>query len=316
MTQSDIQTDAYDQNPVLFFPAGFARPFDRRVRHYGLLEGTIARAGSLEVRFATTRKDIRKAQKLRFKVFYQEGQAKADQRAILTRRDICPFDRVSDHLLVIDHAAKNRFGVIKPKVVGCYRLLRQEVAQANAGFYSAQEFDIMPLLHRHAGKRFMELGRSCVAKNYRSKKTLDLLWRGIWAYVQHYRVDVMIGCASFPGTNPSVFANAFGFLQNHAAAQPQWNVTAQTEHGIPLSMLGKNCLDADLHPDNRKAMNTLPPLIKGYLRVGAGFGSEAVIDHQFGTTDVFVVMPIADIESRYIQHFGGKSSNRANLMAA
>ena len=87
----------------------------------------------------------------------------ADRTAALIRRDICPFDKFCDHLLVIDHAAVNRFGKPKAKIVGAYRLLRQDVAARHGGFYSAGEFDIAPLLARHPGKRFLELGRSCVA---------------------------------------------------------------------------------------------------------------------------------------------------------
>ena len=150
---------------------------------------------------ATTKKEIRKAQRLRYKVFYEEGGAKADRTASLIRRDICPYDAACDHLLVIDHAAVNRFGKPKPKVVGTYRLLRQDGAEAHHGFYSAQEYEIAPLLARHGGKRFLELGRSCVLAPYRSKRTLELLWRGIWAYTKHHKIDALFGCASLEGTN-------------------------------------------------------------------------------------------------------------------
>jgi len=84
--------------------------------------------------------------------------------------------------------------------VGTYRLLRQEVAERHGGFYSAGEFEIADLLKRHPGKRFLELGRSCVLPAYRSKRAIELLWRGIWTYVREHRIDVMIGCASFVGT--------------------------------------------------------------------------------------------------------------------
>ena len=257
------------------------------------------RSGSLEVRLATTRKEIKKAQRLRYKVFFEEGQAKPDPAAALTRRDICPFDRLCDHLLVIDHAARTpRPGRLKPRVVGTYRLLRQDVAARNGGFYSAREFDIAPLLARHPGLHFLELGRSCVLASHRSKKTLELLWRGLWAYVQHHRVDVMIGCASFPGANPLAHALPLRFLAGEAAAPPQWNVRAQPHRRVPMTGHGEARTDA------RKVLAALPPLIKGYLRVGARFGDGAVIDRQFGTTDVFVVMPVADIAARYAAHFG------------
>ncbi len=256
-------------------------------------------SGSLELRLATKKSEIRKAQKLRFKVFFDEGGAVAEGAAALVRRDICRFDKVCDHLLVVDHAARNRFGKIKPRVVGAYRLLRQEVAQANFGFYSAQEFDIGPLLARRPNSRFLELGRSCVLAEYRGKRTIEMLWRGIWAYVKHYRIDAMIGCASLEGADPEKLAAQLSFLFHHALAEPQWRVAPLAQKFTAMDRISAGDLDA------RRALAALPPLVKGYMRVGAKFGDGAVIDRQFGVTDVFVVMPIAEIEGRYIEYFGG-----------
>jgi L-ornithine Nalpha-acyltransferase len=255
-------------------------------------------SGSLELRLATKKSDIRKAQRLRSRVFFEEGGAAPDGAGALVRRDICRFDKVCDHLLVIDHAARNRFGKIKPKVVGAYRLLRHEVAQENFGFYSAQEFDIGPLLARHPNSRFLELGRSCVLADYRGKKTIEMLWRGIWAYVKHYRIDAMIGCASLEGTDPDKLASQLSFLFHHAKAAPEWVVNPLPQRFVTMNRLEKEQVDA------KRALASLPPLIKGYMRVGAKFGEGAVVDRQFGVTDVFVVMPINEIEGRYIEYFG------------
>jgi putative hemolysin len=131
------------------------KPMPRAVRNHGDLDPTLGRMGSLEARLAITKKDIRRAQKLRYRVFFEEGGAIADARSALSRRDICPFDRICDHMLVIDHDARGKFGRKKPKVVGTYRLLRQDMAEKNGGFYSAQEFDIAPLLAQHAGLRVL-----------------------------------------------------------------------------------------------------------------------------------------------------------------
>ncbi len=272
---------------------GWASP----ISHSGL-GPSLGRSGTLELRLATKKSEIRKAQKLRFKVFFEEGGAVAEGAAALVRRDICPFDRVCDHLLVIDHAVRNRFGKTKPRVVGSYRLLRQEVAQANFGFYSAREFDIGPMLARHPNSRFLELGRSCVLADYRGKKTIEMLWRGIWAYVKHYQIDAMIGCASLEGTDPSKFAPQLGFLFHHAKADPQWLVRPLPHKFTAMDKLSMDQVDA------KRALASLPPLVKGYMRVGAKFGEGAVIDRQFGVTDVFVVMPINEIEGRYIEYFG------------
>jgi putative hemolysin len=269
-----------------------------RFSHDGL-GPSLGWSGSLELRLATKKSEVRKAQKLRFKVFFEEGGAVADGAAALVRRDICRFDKVCDHLLVVDHAARNRFGKIRPRVVGAYRLLRQDVAQANFGFYSAQEFDIGPLLARHPNSRFLELGRSCVLAEYRGKRTIEMLWRGIWAYVKHHRIDAMIGCASLEGTDPEQLASQLSFLFHHAQAEPQWRVAPLPRKFTSMDRISAGDMDA------RRALAALPPLIKGYMRVGAKFGDGAVIDRQFGVTDVFVVMPIHEIEGRYIEYFGG-----------
>jgi putative hemolysin len=193
--------------------------------------------------------------------------------------------------------ARNRFGKIKPRVVGAYRLLRQEVAQGHFGFYSAQEFDIGPLLARHPQSRFLELGRSCVLAEYRGKKTIEMLWRGIWAYVKHHRIDAMIGCASIEGTDVSVLANQLSFLSHFAQATPQWQTAPLAHRYTEMKQLPKREVDV------KRALASLPPLIKGYMRVGAKFGDGAVVDRQFGVTDVFVIMPINEIEARYVEYF-------------
>jgi len=264
-----------------------------RVRDLHGLPPSLGAIGALELRLATTKKEIRKAQRLRYRVFFEEGGAAPDPTARLIRRDVCPFDRVCDHLIVIDHAAPGR----GPKVVGAYRLLRQDVAQANFGFYTAGEFDIAPLLARHGGKRFLELGRSCVAPGYRSKPTLELLWRGIWAYVRRHRVDAMFGCASLGGVEPAAHAAALSLLRTTAQAGPEWTAEAAFGRGFDMPATPAGDFDA------RAAARALPPLVKGYWRLGARFGAQAVVDPKFGTTDVFVIMPVAEIEPRYVSRF-------------
>jgi L-ornithine Nalpha-acyltransferase len=268
------------------------------------LPRVLGRYGNFEIRLAT-RKEVRKAQRLRYKVFYEEGGAIAHGPAALVRRDLCRFDKFCDHLLIVDLAARNRFGRVKPKIVGTYRLLRGEVAARNGGFYSAGEFDIAPLLERHAGKNFLELGRSCVHAKYRSKRVIELLWRGLWTYAQHYRIDVMFGCASLPGINPLALALPLSFLHHHAAAEADWQVRPSAGRAVPMNALDKSAID------QRKGLAALPPLIKAYLRVGAKFGDGAVIDPQFGTIDVFTVMPVAEIERRYIAYYGSDGGENA-----
>jgi len=270
----------------------------------GDLPRVLGRWGDFEIRIARG-KEIRKAQRLRYKVFYEEGGATAHGHSALVRRDICPFDKFCDHLLIVDLTARNAFGRVKPKIVGTYRLLRGEVAAEHGGFYSEGEFDIAPLLARHAGKRFLELGRSCVHAKYRSKRVIELLWRGLWTYAQHYHVDVLFGCASLPGTNPLALALPLSFLHHHASAEADWQVRPRQGRAVAMDALDEGTFD------KRKGLAALPPLIKAYLRVGAKFGEGAVIDPQFGTIDVFTVMPVAEIEQRYIAYYGGETSESA-----
>lgn len=269
----------------------------RRVRDPMGLPVCLGRIGPLEVRLATTKREIRKAQRVRYKVFFEQGSAIPDRTAALIRRDICRFDKVCDHLLVVDTEARSkRLGIRKEKVVGTYRLLRQDVAERNFGFYSAAEFDIAPLLARHLGKRFLELGRSCVLAEYRTKRTLELLWRGIWGYVHHHRIDVMIGCASLEGTDPRRLELPLGFLHHHASAEDSWRAAALPARYVAMDGMAAEAID------KRKALSALPPLLKGYVRLGATFGDGAVIDPQFGTVDVLVILPVDRVDARYFAH--------------
>jgi putative hemolysin len=257
------------------------------------------RFGSLEVRLARKKSEIRRAQRLRYKVFYEEMSAIPNALAILSRRDEDAYDAIFDHLLVIDHGDTNggrRWR--RSKVVGTYRMLPQEVADCYDGFYTQGEYDIVPLLQAKPDYNFMELGRSCVLKPYRNKRTLELLWQGVWSYVRERGGDVMIGCASFPGTDPSAHALALSYLHHTSLAPEEWRVRAHDHRRIDMNMMPPEAVNV------RAAMKALPPLIKGYLRVGAYVGDGAVIDHQFGTTDVFIIMPVEAMKSRYFVHFG------------
>jgi len=291
--------------PLSLIPGGKMRRFGAEPGEAPPLSGTLGRLGSLEVRLARGPREIWRAQRLRYRVFYQEMSAKPDVVSRMFRRDADRFDKACDHLLVIDHAARGRFGGIKPKVVGTYRLMRQSAAERLGGVYTQGEFDLAPMLARHPGQRFLELGRSCVLKPYRTKRTVELLWSGIWAYLQHHRIDAMFGCASFDGTDPDALALPLSFLHHNARSQGEWSATAHAEHYVGMDRLPAEMIDAKL------ALKQMPPLIKGYLRLGARFGTGAVVDRQFGTTDVLVVLPVAAIDRRYAEYYGGETPRHA-----
>lgn len=265
---------------------------------------TLGKLGSLEVRLAQKKNDIKRAQKLRYRVFYKDGTAIADAATKLARRDKDAFDKICDHILVIDHAGKPSLSGKLP-VVGTYRLLRQDIAERHTGFYTENEFDIGGVIERHRNLRFLELGRSCVLPPYRNKRTVELLWHGIWSYVRQNGVDVMLGCASFEGTDPDALKLPLSFLHHYAAAPEEWRARANPSRYVEMNRMPKEAVN------QKAALRELPPLIKGYLRLGAYIGDGAVIDHQFGTTDVLIILPVSAISSRYIEHFGVDASRHA-----
>ncbi|MFI5014758.1 MAG: GNAT family N-acetyltransferase [Hyphomicrobiales bacterium] len=288
-------------------PAVASRAAGKSFRDWCLArEGEVlGRLGSLEVRLARDARELRQAQRLRFRVFYEEMSALANPMTALLRRDADRFDRFCDHLLVVDRDARSPFGMGGGKVVGTYRLLRQRVAEQAFGFYTQGEFDISPMIAAHRDKHFLELGRSCVLADYRDKRTLELLWRGIYAYIRRHGVDVMMGCASLEGTDPAALAQQLSFLHHYAPCPEGWRVRAKDGRYVPMGMLPKSGLDV------KAALRSLPPLIKGYLRLGATFGEGAVVDHQFGTTDVFVLLRTSVISERYLHYLGSPEEKKA-----
>jgi len=263
------------------------------------LSPVLSQSGHLEARLAVTKKDVRRAQKLRYRVFFEEGGAIADPTARLIRRDVCRFDSVCDHLIVVDKTLRGRGG--SPKVVGVYRLLRQEVAERNFGFYSAGEFEVDALIARRPQVRLLEVGRACIDSSHRGRHVLDLLWRGIWAYARHHGVDALIGCASLPGADPAAHRAAIRALAENGG-DPSWRVAPRPERASALADDGEATF-----ADARWLARALPPLVKGYFRLGATFSPAPAVDRAFGTTDLFVVLPLCDIEERYLQRFGGET---------
>ena len=268
--------------------------------------------GNLEVRLARSRSEIKLAQRLRYQVFYEEMTAVPTRLAQFRRRDEDAYDAICDHLLVVDlDETRRRCAMgrtVVPKVVGTYRVLRQDVAERGPGFYTASEYDIQPLIAEKSPRyRFMELGRSCVLAPYRNKRSVELLWHGLWTYVREHKIDVMIGCASFEGTDPNEHAEALSFLHHNALAPPEWRCRARNGLHVPMDRIAKEALNP------KAALKGIPPLIKGYLRLGAFIGDGAVIDHQFGTTDVLIILPVEKIDPRYFEHYGAPQETKSRV---
>jgi L-ornithine Nalpha-acyltransferase len=265
-------------------------------------KATTTRATRLHVRLAKDSADVLATQRLRHHVFYDEMGAIADATTRTTKLDQDRFDAVCDHLMVVRTEGTDGTVLVGDgELVGTYRLLRQDVASNHFGFYTQAEFDIAPLLARKPDLRFLELGRSCVLKQHRSKPVVELLWQGIWDYVRHHQMDVMLGCASLEGTDPDYHAETLSFLAYHAAPAPEWAVRAQAKRLVDMKRLAISAIDA------KRALARLPPLIKGYLRLGCSIGEGAVIDQQFNTIDVLIILPVSQINPRYFERFGQPS---------
>lgn len=248
-------------------------------------------AGPLQVRLAEEAADIDAAQALRYRVFYETMGARPVSGMARRRRDFDPFDAICDHLLVIDHSLGEHGG----EVVGTYRLIRRDAARRCGRFYSSAEYDIAKLVD-YPGE-ILELGRSCVDPRYRGRGAMQLLWGGIAAYVFHFEIALMFGCASLPGTDPDALAEPLSYLRHAHLAPPELRPRAVAERYVEMARLDAASLDIG------RIRATLPPLIKGYLRLGGFVGEGAVIDSQFNTTDVCVVVKTDLVAEKYSRHY-------------
>lgn len=253
------------------------------------------RAGTLGVRLAVTPGEIEAAQALRFRVFYDEMGARADPAVATARRDHDAFDAVADHVLIVDHA----IGQGAEGVIGTYRLIQREAAARIGRFYSADEYDIAPILASPG--RLLELGRSCIHPDYRGRPAIQLMWRGIAAYVFRHRIDIMFGCASLPGTDPNALSAELSYLYYHHLAPPALRPRALPGRYVDMRRRAPEAIEA------RRVVAQLPPLIKGYLRLGGFVGDGAVIDEAFNTTDVAVVVSTDLVTDKYYRHYERQS---------
>lgn len=242
------------------------------------------------VRMAESAYEVELAQRLRFRIFCGELGAKATPDVMAQQRDFDEFDAVADHMLVID-TSKTGDG----SIVGTYRILRRAHMQKIGRFYTESEFEITPL--KAIEGEIMELGRSCVDIEYRGRAAMQLLWRGIGAYVLAHDVKIMFGCASLYGVDIAQHREALSYLYHYHLAPPELRIRALPDKYVEMDILPKEQIDA------KKAIMSLPPLMKGYLRVGAFVGQGAVIDYDYNTTDAGIIVKTELITGKYAERY-------------
>ncbi|MCB6183403.1 GNAT family N-acetyltransferase [Leeia sp. TBRC 13508] len=232
----------------------------------------------LTLSLASSQADIEDAQRLRFKVFAEEMGATLPNAASGLDQDI--FDPYCDHLLVRDE----RIG----RVVGTYRILRPESAKRIGGYYSETEFDLTRL--QHLRNQLVELGRSCVHRDYRSGGVITLLWAGLADYMARHGYDYLIGCASISMADGGhAAASIYRQLKEKHLAPAEWRVMPRCP--LPLYAL------------NQHVLTEVPPLIKGYMRAGAMICGEPAWDPDFNTADLPLLLPMSRLSPRYAKHF-------------
>jgi len=253
---------------------------------------SVAMAGArLEVRLANCEDEIKAAQALRYRVFHQEMGATPSAAMAARHADFDDFDAVCDHLLALDPDR----GEGAAAVVGTYRLLRRAAGERFGRFYTAGEYDIADI--RAAGGNFLELGRSCVEPAYRNRSTMNLLWAGIASYVRAHAIDLMFGCASLPGADSRRLTEELSYLYHWHLAPAGIRPRALPALKVEMNRVPKERIDP------RRALAKLPPLVKGYLRLGGFVGDGAVIDDQFNTTDICMLVKTELVTNRYVKHY-------------
>jgi putative hemolysin len=254
---------------------------------------------SLQVRLAQNAAEVDAAQALRYRVFYDEMGARPTPEMAAIRRDFDRFDADCDHLLVIDHR--------RDAVVGTYRLIRRAAAARHGGFYSASEYDL-GAIPAYPGE-VLELGRSCTEASARSGPAAKLMWRGIAAYVFRHNIELMFGCASLAGTDPEALALPLAYLHHFHRAPDGLRARALSDRYVAMDRMPK----VDIDPAQAQAL--LPPLIKGYLRLGGFVGDGAVIDRQFNTTDVAIVVKTDLVSDKYYRYYERRTAREGAAAA-
>ncbi|MGH8456756.1 MAG: GNAT family N-acetyltransferase [Stenotrophobium sp.] len=248
--------------------------------------GSTIRVPRLEAAFAATRAEILETQKLRYGIFAGELGARIDGGAEGIDHD--QFDAYCRHLLVRDTESG--------EVIACTRILTGDRAPNAGGFYSESEFDLS-MIDSLPG-RVMEIGRTCVHRDYRGGTAIAVLWSAIAAFVTQHGIDYLFGCASIGLEDGG--ANAHAILNNVRGKYlaPDYQ---RVRPFIPLPA-------ADARLDDKPKM---PPLLKAYLSLGAKACGEAYWDRDFNCADVFMLLDVSELNPRYARHFLARETQAA-----
>lgn len=245
-------------------------------------------AGRFTVRLAVRDEDVEAALRLRHRVFVEELGATPSSGEEGIERD--RFDEYCKHLILVEGE-----GTHERRVVGAYRMLPGKAALEGAGFYSAGEFDISVLEAR--AEECLEVGRTCVDREFRGGVATVLLWAGLAEYVSDNDVGILFGCASFHGTDPDAVALPLSFL-HHFHMAPLDILTRAREPGrVEMNRLPKSQVDRS------EALRGIPPLIKGYLRLGGVCGDGAYLDQDFGVIDVLLTVDVGKADESTKESF-------------
>ncbi|MGA9434709.1 MAG: GNAT family N-acyltransferase [Roseobacter sp.] len=250
---------------------------------------TLTSAPTFSVDIAQTDEDLRAAKRLRYQVFIEELGGSGSLVDHENKLEQDRFDPYFDHLLLKDRTSG--------QVVGVYRVMRCDQAQAAGSFYSESEYDLSPLMA--SGRKLLELGRSCLHADYRGGAALYHLWSGLAAYIAEHKIEVLFGVASFHGTDPQAIAEPLSLLHHRHLAPEDLRVRAQPASFQPMDLIA----ESDLDP--RAAMLQVPSLIKAYLRLGGFVGQGAFIDHSFNTTDVCLILDTEKMNQRQARIYQG-----------
>lgn len=244
-----------------------------------------------ELRLAATPEDLRAAQRLRYEIFVAELGASGTMVDHEARLEQDRFDPFFDHLLLLDHRRPEN-----DRVVGVYRVMRSDQAEAAGAFYTEAEYDLSAL--RVSGRQLLELGRSCVHRDYRGGTAMMRLWNGLADYIARHRIEVLFGVASFRGTDTGSVAEPLSFLHHRHLAPPELRPRAKPAGFQRMDLVPEDALD------RHGATRAIPPLIKAYLRLGGAVGEGAYIDRAFNCIDVCLVMDTARMSDRHRAIYG------------